>query len=202
MSQADLVASLKESIHDAANVFTAPSDADFVRLLDVAALALSQYRRRTMLGEITLSETASSYTLPADFVAYKSTLWGLPMSKPWEPDFPGRLPDFRVVEIGGLLKATFVPGITARLISLLGSSYKFYYYASHVISGTASATTIRSADRGLLILRAQAEAMKEIAMRNLGKPVQMRDGLTGAPRNSTPSALYAALMQEFEQAAC
>ena len=44
-------------------------------------------------------------------------------------------------------------------------------------------------------------AMKEMAMRNIGKPATMRDGISGQTRNGTPSYLFETLMKEFENAA-
>jgi hypothetical protein len=36
-------------------------------------------------------------------------------------------------------------------------------------------------------------------IRNIKKPVNMRDGLHSAPRNMSPSALYKLLMDEWEK---
>ena len=47
-------------------------------------------------------------------------------------------------------------------------------------------------------VRAQAEAMRELAMRNVVKPQQMRDGYTSMPRNGTPAALFETLLAEFK----
>ena len=46
----------------------------------------------------------------------------------------------------------------------------------------------------------QAEAMLELTLRNAAKPVQLRDGLSGTPRNSTPAALHATLLAMFAEA--
>ncbi len=66
---------------------------------------------------------------------------------------------------------------------------------------TDSDTTVPDEHRGLLLLRAQAEAMQELAARNIAKPVQLRDGQGGAPRNGVPAALHAQLMDAFERGA-
>jgi hypothetical protein len=84
---------------------------------------------------------------------------------------------------------------------MLGSEFRYYYFALHSIGAAAADTTVKASDRGLLLLRAQAEAMKEMAMRNIKKPVQMRDGLASAPRNGTPASLFQALMDQFEKEA-
>lgn len=200
MSQADLVADLKASLQDAANVFTAAADADFIRHLTAAALDMRRKRPRTLLGTITLVADQDAYAAPADFAAFKSDLWGIGARKyqPWEVNHPGRLPDVSASGDAGAQTLYLSPAPTSFQIGVLGAAYKFYYYAAHSISATAASTTILPADRGLLLLRAQAEAMKEMSMRNIGKPVTMRDGMSQGPRNGTPSALFIELMKLFE----
>jgi hypothetical protein len=204
MSQADLVADLKASLHDAAEVFTAASDADFVRHLDLAARDLGRFRRRTLVGTITLTADVDLYAAPADLSSLKSHLWGISPTaarKPWEKGHPGRLPDMREAEVNGVQAISLVPPPTAAQIAMLGSEFRYYYFAAHTVGAAAADTTVKPSDRGLLLLRAQAEAMKEMAMRNIKKPVQLRDGLSSAPRNGTPASLFQALMEQFEKEA-
>ena len=202
MSQGDLADDLKASLQDAAKVFTAANDADFKRHLDAAALEMGCKRPRTLLGTLTLVAEQFNYAAPADFLSYKSDLWGIPASRiqPWDKSYPGRLPDVQPAMNGAVSELHFSPPPTATQITVLGSAFKFYYFAAHAISATAASTTILPGDRGLLLLRAQAEAMKEMAMRNIGKPVQMRDGMSSAPRNGTPAFLFEALLKQFEAA--
>jgi hypothetical protein len=207
MSEEDLVLDLKASLQDAASVFTAAASSDFKRHLKLAALAFASKRPRTLVGSVTLVADQAQYSAPADFASYKSHLWGIaPRARcqPWEKSWPGRLPDVRVVETSAnpvTWKLQLDPPPTAGQISALGSEFKFYYFGAHAISTTANQTTINAIDRGLLLLRAQAEAMRELAYRGIHKPVQLRDGYSGAPRNSTPTALYEALLNEFGLAA-
>ena len=199
MSQAELVADLKASLQDAAHVFIATADADFIRHLDAAALDFTRVRPRTLLGEITIVADQFNYAAPADLLTYKSALWGVNRySQPWEKSWPGRLPDVRVAENAGVRELHFFFFFTSQQIAVLGSAFKFWYFATHVIGTDEADTTILSGDRGLLLLRAQAEAMKELAMRNIAKPVQMRDGVSSGPRNGTPSYLFETLMEYFE----
>lgn len=202
MSKADLFADYKASLQDAANVFTAAADADFYRHLDAAALDMGRVRPRTLLGTITLVAEQYNYAAPADLLSYKSDLWGIGARsyKPWETNYPGRLPDVRVAVNGATREIHFLPAPTAAQITVLGAAFKYYYFAAHSIGTAAADTTILPGDRGLLLLRAQAEAMKEMAMRNIGKPVSMRDGISNGPRNGTPSFLFETLMKTFEGA--
>lgn len=203
MARGDLVADLKASLHDAAEVFTGASNSDFSRLLDVAALDFSRVRPRTLIGDITLQSGVPVYALPSDFYLYKADLWADPsrMGQPWEKGYPGRLPSVRVAEVGSVRSLVLTPAPTAVQIARPGSAFSFYYLARHVIDDAAVNTSIDAGDRGLLLLRAQVEAMRELAMRNVGKPVALRDGLNSTPRNGTPSALCVLLMDEFERVA-
>ena len=203
MSQADLVADLKASIQDSANFFSAAADADYKRHLAAAALDFGRKRGRTLVGTLDLVADQPGYALPAGFVAFKSGLWGIApraAPKPWEPGYPGRLPCVRVAEEGGVRKLHLDPPPTAAQISALGSEYRYYYFAGHEIGADAAGTTILAGERGLLILRGQAEAMKELTFRGIAKPVQLRDGLTSTPRNGMPSHIFEKLMEEFERA--
>jgi hypothetical protein len=203
MIEADLVADFKASLMAAAAVFEASGDADFKRHLGVAAQAFGRIRPRTLIGTLTLVAEQPDYPAPADFAGFKSSLWGIAPKarvKPWEKSWPGRLPGVRYIETAADTRKLYLdPPPSAAQISALGSEFRYYYYARHAIDAAdAAKTTILPAERALLILRAQAEAMRELAMRNIMKPVQMRDGVMSVTRNGTPAALYAALLAEFE----
>jgi hypothetical protein len=203
MIEGDLVADLCSSLNAAASVFTVNGDGDFKRHLATAALAFCRLRPRTLVASLTLVADQPEYEVPADFVTFKSSLWGiapLPRSQPWEKSWPGRMPSVRYVETSGGVKMLYLdPAPSALQISALGAEYRFYFYAAHTIDAAdAGKTTILPAERGLLLLRAQAEAMRELAMRNITKPVQMRDGVSSVTRNGTPAYLYEALIKEFE----
>ena len=88
------------------------------------------------------------------------------------------------------------PAPTAQQITALGSTYRFYYYAGHVIGAEATETSVPVGDRGVLLLRAQVEAMRELAMRGTGKhprhgdrPAAQRDA--GGPGGAADGGLRA-----------
>ncbi len=202
MSEADLVADLKASLFDAANVFTGAADADFKRFLQQALPDMQTKRPVTRLGALTLVADQARYAVAeADFAALKTDIWREParLPKPWEPNYPGALPRVCAARDGAAWYVQFEPAPTAAHIGVLGDAFKFYYFATHAIGAAAADTTIAPQDRGLLLLRAQADAMLALGMRNAGKPVQVRDGLSGAPRNSTPAALHELLMRLFRE---
>jgi len=219
MSLEDLVADLKRSLHDTAAVFDAALDADFERFLRQALPDMRWKRPITKLGSVTLEAGVESYLIyVSDFAALKTDLWrnlaNLP--KPWMPGYPGALPRITAVresrpEINdwddyfaewgsGRWRLVFDPAPTSAQLACLGSVCKFWYFADHSINTAEVLTTVSLQDRGLLLLRAQAEAMLELSLRNVAKPVQLRDGLSGTPRNSTPRALFDALLSAFLEA--
>lgn len=194
MSEADVLDDLQRSLHDAGTVFNAPGLADWKRFVAVACVALQTKRPRTLLGSVDLVAEQDVYPLPpaimAEYAAYKTHLWGGRPPKPWAPNYPGALP--RVSVEGGQIVFDAAP--TAAHLAAHGSNFRFWYFALHRLD------TLAATDRPLLLLRAQAEALRELSMRNINKPVALRDGYSGTPRNSTPAALYAQLLAEFEAA--
>ncbi|MBK9440744.1 MAG: hypothetical protein IPN53_05255 [Comamonadaceae bacterium] len=204
MALDDLVADLKRSLHDSAAVFDAADDADFVRFLNQALPDMGWKRSRTMVGQVPLVAGTPSYSLAeyTDFYSYKTHLWE-PVAgrlQAWEPGYPGAMPRIHSYRDGSGHWLGFEPAPSAEHIALRGAVCKFYYMANHALGTNALDTTVAALDRGLLLLRAQAEAMLELTLRNVAKPVHLRDGLSGTPRNSTPRALYDALLSTFAEA--
>jgi len=197
MARAALAADLRASLLDAAKAFTAANDADAVRHLERAAEALTAVRPRTLAATLTLVADQPNYPAPADLWRYKSTTWGAARSQPWEKSWPGRLPDVR--EIDGALWLT--PAPTAHQIAALGASFSFFYYARHAIGVDEADTTVAPGDRALLLLRAQAEAMRELAMRDSVRPTNAQSAWSGQPKTGTPAALARWLLEEFEMRA-
>lgn len=195
MSRADLVLSLRESLMDAAASF-ADNDADFERHLDTAAADLHRVRPRTLIGDLSLIADQGEYAAPVDMARFKSALWGClgaARAMPWDKNWPGELP--RAHCIDGLI--SLLPAPSARQIALLGSSYRFYYVAKDSIGTLAADTTVAAGNRHLLILRAQAEAMLDLAMRDSVRPVQVGGGFGQKAKTGTPIALHESLMTEW-----
>lgn len=198
MGRAALVADLKASLLDASKVFAAPADGDFVRHLDKAAAALAVKRPRTLVHAVTLAAGQANYPVPADLWQYKSTSWGAGYrGNPWDRTWPGRLPQVRVID-GELW---LMPAPSSHQIAMLGATFSFFYYALHVVAVDEAETTVIPGDRNLLLLRAQAEAMRELAMRDTVRSASVRDGFSGQMRTNTPAALAELFLAEFERGA-
>jgi len=206
MSQGELTEDLKAMLSDAAEKFSSPGDEDFYRHLAVAAMDMGRFRPRTLVGSLTLAADQSAYPAPADLLSPKYPRWGIEQrarSLPWDKSWPGRLPRLSVAESGGVRVLMLDPPPTNAQIEALGSSYSFYYFAGHVIATDANGTTVMAGDRPLLLIRAAAQAMIELANRNVTKPVQLGGGagVGSMPKNGTPAALGKDLMELFEKMA-
>ncbi|WP_374349627.1 hypothetical protein [Chitinimonas sp.] len=204
MKRSALAAELKASLHDAGGLFDAVDDADFARFIDLAAADLGRVRpllRRASFDLQADADASGCYPTPADFRDFHSTSWGTGHGiAPWSANYPGEMPRVRCLRTaaGQVLELSIAP--SPRQLALLGSRYAYRYYASHAVLEDPTQTTVRPQDRGLLLLRAQAEACKELAIRNVVKPMALRDGMSQGPRNGTPAALFAELMRLFEEA--
>ncbi len=201
MSKADLVFDLKQILMDAKKEFSTSGNREFELFLDQAALAFCRYRKRTLLGELSLVADQFNYAAPADIVAPKFGLWGRNEQRcrdPWATNYPGCLPCLRQVED----ELHLDPAPSAEQIAELGSAYKFYYFASHHIDKAAANTTIKAADRDLLLLRATVFALQSLANKNINKPVQLgSSGVGSMPKNGTPQGLAKELLEQFERLA-
>ncbi|HHJ11819.1 MAG TPA: hypothetical protein ENK00_01455 [Chromatiales bacterium] len=202
MSQSDLVGDLKAMLMDAANKFTAAADADFQRHLDLAALDLGRFRPRTLVGTLTLVADQSNYPAPSGLLRPKFPLWGTAEKRarrPWDGNWPGRLPRLTLVENAGTRELWLSPPPTAAQIADLGATYTYYYFAGHVIDMDAAKTSVQPGDRHLLLVRAAAEALQELANNGVTKPVQLGNaGVGSMPKNGTPGALADSLLKHYE----
>jgi len=194
---------LSQSLHAAARKFSGPDsdpDQDFRRHIFIAASDLAVRRGRTLVGDVELQADVKEYTAPADLLFVKSTLWGQDHKiLPWDDKYPGPLPRCWVLRAPGAVTLRLNPPPTARQLQALSASYKFFYAAAYW-TGDASDPIIldRADDRDLLLLRAQAEAARELTMQNIAWPGETKIKLASS-RNMTSRALFDALMAEFDR---
>jgi len=194
----------RASLNDAAAVFgsdtSSPTlDENLTRHLRTAARALSSEGKRPLLRSATLTVVAdqASYTpAPDDMIVPRTALWSS-AGRMWEQP-PPPIPGVYSLDPGTV---DLVPAPTAEQIRFYGSSFRYTYLAAHALTDDANTSTLTDNDRNLLILRAQVEAMREMAFRNIHKPVALRSaGAGGSTSNMQPSALYEKLLTEYKAA--
>lgn len=207
LTLADVLPDYKASLNDAATTFRgidADAEADFKRHLRTALVAVSREKRqRTCLGEFTVTAEVADYPAPDAVLMPKLQAWSTRYVPAWDaPNEP--LPTIRLVEVADARTLVLSPAPSARQIACYGSTFRYYYLALHQLTDDAGTSTLQSSDLPLLILRAQVEAMRELAFRGYGKPVTLRAGSGAAgsmmTRNQTPAALYDLLLDEYRNA--
>lgn len=204
MALSDLVEDLSGILMGAGDKFDADGLA-YTRHLQIAALDLGRFRRRTLAASLTLIADQETYAAPANFVQYKITTWGdkqRSQRQPWDKNYPGAPPRVSVSEAGdNTLQLHLWPVPTAGQIADFGSSFPFFFYAGHVVSENPAQTTVRPNDRHLLLVRATAAALQELAHRGSTQPVRLGDGFGAMAKNGTPAALAGEALALFERMA-
>ena len=201
MDPTDLLTELRASLMDSAQYFEgteADPDADFRRHLRTAAAEVGSRRGYTLLAEVQLEPDQALYPAPDDLLYISTALWGQNKRiMPWADNYPGPMPRARRVHYNGEPHIQLTPAPTRDQIHALGSAWRYTYVAT-LWDGEAAEIPGTELDRALLLLRAQAEAARELAIQGLTKPIETRTSQQ-MPRNATPAALYQALMAEFEE---
>lgn len=200
VKRADLIKRLESSFLDSKKQFKEP---DYPRLIETAVVEYSHRRPRERVLTMTLTAGCSLYECPEDLVQVLGCDWGRSAKahgNPWDDGWPGQLPEMRVVEWGDRRALRLSPTPTARQVGLLGPFCTYRYAALHLLQDQGA--TFNEAGAVLVILRAQAEAMREAAMRNVDRPYQLRDGISAQPRNGTAGYLYQVLLAEFNERTC
>lgn len=197
MTLTELRTALKASIHDAGNTL---SDADLDRALTAAAHAMQLKRPRILTASFTVSMGTTTYSeVPSDLVRVHRVTWGSVCPPRWDLRMYGYSnpqPRPRLYVVGSPTRQFILsPAVTQDQLRIFGTQFDYEYVADHVVSETPGETTIASSDRALLLLRAQAEALKELAMRAVVRPTPT-SGRTGSTGDGT-RALWQDLMKEW-----
>ena len=200
MTRTELIAQHKARLGTAAKHFTAPLDADFGRHIDAAVQALNTSRPRVVPGSAAGIARIARYAGPADMVRFHRLLWGDDRSRrQWEPSWAGTPPRVTVQWDGSGMTISLIPAPTSAQITAWGATINYLYVSTHQLTDTTN--TINPADNNLLMLRASAEAMAELSNAGVVSPVQLHRGMVAIPSNSTPQAVYALLMAEYDRQA-
>jgi len=200
LSQADLVSDLKGMLGTSHTRFTSENGSDFKRHLNTAALSLGRYQARQLKGNLTLQADVSDYDAPADFLRFIRSPWGEAERKArncWDSNFPKVLPRVTTYEEAGAFKLQLMPAPSAAQIVDLGETYPFFYAAGHTVGTTAAETSVRPEHRDVLLIRALAAALQDLAADGVSKPVQLGPGSGAMPKNGTAGALAEKAMELF-----
>lgn len=192
----EILARYAESLLDSKRAF---SDTDLPRHLDAALSALSEVRPQCKITLLNLVADRSIYPCPDDLLKVNKCLYGLNVKNsqnPWDDWYVGCLPHWHVFKNNNNQRVLFAnPAPTTLQLTIIGPECEIIYCAGHVLADDEC--SLNKDEIGLLILRAQAEAMREISMKNTTQSYQLREGISSTPQNGTPAYLYKTLMEEF-----
>lgn len=198
MALSALVADHKAQLGDSSGPFGTFGDADFRRHIATAASDLIVKRPLIKFHTVTLVAGQTTYLPAADIVRPLRSEWGRDCQRvvnSWEAAYPRALPKLRLVENGMLY---LVPAPTSTAIGLYGADYEYSYIARHVVSTVETDTTVADGDRDILLLRAAIIALRELATRNITKPIKLNRGVAPAQAETTPQDAYELLINEWE----
>ena len=199
MARADLADDLVRSLGSSAEHFDREQGgAGFDRLLDAAALDMGRVQPRVMTDALSLVAGQAAYPAPAEMVRPQHPVWPPLPAQPWARRYRGPMPLLRRVVRIAEVQVAVSPVPTEALVADVAGSLGYYYEARHSIGELAEETTIDPGWRDLLLLRAQAEACRELALSNVVKPIQLHRGMGAQPTRAQPSVLYELLMSEFK----
>lgn len=202
MKRSELLLLFKGSMNNSNRLFK-NDGSSYERHFDIALADLNLWRPLIIYDSLSVIAGQSYYECPKDLNKPISCFYGRghkARGYPWDDDYVGQLPEIRVVFNKDRSRSLqLMPPPSSRQIQVLGSECSYTYSADHFLNEEGSSLT--SNEENLLILRAQAEAMREAAISNVTEPQTMREGLTSTPKNGTPAYLYSELLSEFKRRA-
>lgn len=196
MMRKEIVAQYSASLLDSKRAF---NDTAIQRHIDIALKALSEIRPQLKVTVLNIAAGHSLYPCPTDLIRIHKCNWGKDarsFQRPWDDHYIGSLPYWRICRNDKgerLLIAEPAPTVIQERV--IGSRGELVYTAAHVL--TDDECSLNDEEIGLLILRAQVEAMREISMKNSTQAYQLREGISSTPMNGTPGYLYIKLSDEF-----
>jgi hypothetical protein len=200
MKKSEASANLKAVLRESGDKF---EPAEIERFINAALSDLGRVKPLQLLGELTLVADQALYAAPADLVAPLYSNWGkaeLNSHKPWNRDWPGRLPRLGMVVQSDVRMLELDPAPTQGQLDLIGSTYVYHYRGSYALGDTEATTTVPADLDQALLVRAAAEAMLSLAMGGVTKPVLLgKAGVGGMPKNGAPAYLADELIKLFER---
>lgn len=189
---------------DAASIFGEVSgdiDAAMDRHLDAAVSDFDRVLPRLVSAQIHLVAGTANYAAAADAQRFHSTELVDNQNEldPYDERRVQVVPTPILTTLNGVKAWQFRPAPNAKLLGLLGACYPLTYYAAHKLDADQANTTLDVSQIPLLVLRAQVESLRELAIRNAHKPVALRDPQYSTTKNGTPAALADQFMRMWEQ---
>lgn len=202
MTKNEAAAALKSLLRESGKKFASE---DLVGFLNTALADLGRVKPRVMVGELTLIADQPFYLPPADLVRPLYSNWGraeLMGNRPWNSDWPGRLPRLGLVVRSGSRLLELDPAPVQTQITLMGAAYGYHYQAGYALGDQEAQTTLPAAFDQLLLVRALSAVMLSLALGGVTKPVELgKAGIGGLPKNGAPAYLADELLDLFERMA-
>ncbi len=195
---------LASSLLDARSLFgedgSAAQGAALDNHLRAAAADFNRVRPRIEPFELTLIADQADYPAPAGALRFHlaEMVDSNALFEPYDPRRQPQVPLPLLIRTSTGRSWRFRPVPTQRLISALGCRYRYTAIVAHVLADDANDTTFADADLPLLVMRAQVESLRALAIRNAHKPFTTRDPSYGQTRNSTPAALAQMTLDAWE----
>jgi len=188
MNLAALQTQLTKSLGDSAESF----QGEQIRLINIALTDYSRYRPLTLAASVRLQAGKQRYPVPENFIGFKHSLWGKSALPLWSTGRPHNIP--RPQSLSDALQ--FQQPITPAHIQHYGANYAYLYFAKHQILDNGDLTL--SGDHDLLVMRAQAQAMLELALHNADKQPAAHQHIGNQSSNSKPMHIHDTLMAAFK----
>ena len=183
-----LIENLKTSLADVAQYIDGKEE----YLINIALDHFTRLCPNIATIELQIKKDIAVYDTPDDFVEFVKLIWAHEYqhsSEPWSSDFISHWPEYYSVD--NKIHLSIKPS-SAQILAA-GTQATLFYNAKRTVE------SLSEFQAHLVVLRAMAEAMRLESVRKSNKPVQLRDGHSPGPKNSTPSALYQAFLQEFRE---
>ena len=197
-------ADLQRSLLDARSVFgeSTEQQQQFDQHLLAAVADFNRVAPLILTDKLTLQESVAIYPAPANAIRFHRTALTQDQNQidPWDPRRLAVVPTPTITMQNGVRVWELSPTPTQKMLLQLETvDYPYSYFSGHVLDEDPAKTTILDAHLPQLVLRAQVEALRAIAVRNSFKPVAIRDASLSQTRNGTPAALAEQFMRMWEQ---
>ena len=201
ITRAALAQTLRSSLHDAALAFGEDAEV-FDRCVSTALKAYTRLRPHRLQLAVPWSFGGPDHDIPADVQRVAVVQWSDRVVDQWLDTgqlAPPAVLQASIVQVSSgsqLRLAAPLHGKAPRAGTVYVTLHTVHTLPYDDVDETPQ--TVTDADEDLLLLRAQVEAMRELAARGITKPVTLRDGQSQGPRNGTPASMQGQLLAEFK----